>query len=84
MLLIVLISLCLLNCDENFQLIKIVNFRNMAKKETGKSSGASKPIMISKTIMLEESKDGNYMSIITKAQGPNSQMSKGPRDDLLL
>ena len=56
----------------------------MAKKETGKSSGATKPIIISKTIMLEETKDGNYMSIITKAQGPNNQMSRGPRDDLLL
>lgn len=60
------------------------NFRNMNKKETGKSSGATKPIIISKTIMLEESKDGNYMSIITKAQGPNSLLSKGPKDDLLL
>ena len=56
----------------------------MAKKETGKSSGATKPMIISKTIMIEETKDRNYMSIITKAQGPNNQMSRGPRDDLLL
>lgn len=63
--------------------MSFANFRNVAK-ESGKSSGGTKPIITNKTIMLEESKDGNYMSIITKAQGPNNQLSRGPRDDLLL
>lgn len=62
----------------------IDNSRNEGKKSTNKSSDGNKPIIVNKTIMLEESKEGNYLSIITKAQGPNGGLAKGPRDDLLL
>lgn len=55
--------------------------RNEAKTEGEKQK------ITSKTITFEESKEGgNYMSIVTKntVQGPNVNLAKGPRDELLL
>lgn len=63
--------------------MSFVNCRNEAKKSTDKKIEETKPIIVNKTILLEETTEGNYMSIITKAQGP-SGIAKGPRDDLLL
>ncbi|XP_070499731.1 uncharacterized protein [Chironomus tepperi] len=54
------------------------------RKDT--SSKDSSKTFISKSIVFEENKEGNFMSIVTKSgsQGPNPNLAKGPKDDLLL
>ncbi|CAH1712089.1 unnamed protein product [Chironomus riparius] len=62
--------------------------KNESVKETNSkvSTGGSSKTFISKSIVFEENKEGNFMSIVTKSnsRGPNSSLAKGPRDDLLL
>lgn len=52
----------------------------VAKKEGGESKG------ILKTRTYEQSQGESFMSIFTKSTvtGPNLNLAKGPRDDLLL
>ncbi|KAL7046471.1 hypothetical protein ACKWTF_002585 [Chironomus riparius] len=62
--------------------------KNESVKETNSkvSTGGTSKTFISKSIVFEENKEGNFMSIVTKSnsRGPNSSLAKGPRDDLLL
>lgn len=55
------------------------------RKDTTNSRESTKAF-VSKSIVFEENKEGNFMSIVTKSnsQGPNSSLAKGPKDDLLL
>jgi hypothetical protein len=57
------------------------------KKEAVKESGTKVTSISTKSMIYEEKIDGNYISIVksaTTAQGPNVNLAKGPKDDLLL